>query len=53
MQYSTTASVDYQNQAKADVCTMWNQGTPFVAGKYTAEIYQDGYLIGKQNFELK
>jgi len=53
MQYSNTANVDYQNQAKASVCTMWSQGTPFVAGKYTAEIYEDGYLIGKQNFELK
>jgi hypothetical protein len=53
MQYSTTASVDYQNQAKTNVCSMWSQQTPFVAGNYTAEIYQDGYLIGKQNFELK
>jgi peptidoglycan hydrolase CwlO-like protein len=53
MQYSTTASVDYANQAKAGVCSMWSQSTPFAVGKYTAEIYQDGYLIGKQNFELK
>lgn len=53
MQYSTTATVDYANQAKTGVCSMWSQGTPFAAGKYTAEIYEDGYLIGKQNFELK
>ena len=53
MQYTTTASVDYANQAKTNVCSMWSQQSPFVAGKYTAEIYQDGYLIGKQNFELK
>lgn len=53
MQYTTTASTDYQNQAKSNVCTEWSQTTPFAAGKYVAEIYEDGYLIGKQNFELK
>jgi peptidoglycan hydrolase CwlO-like protein len=53
MQYTSTATVDYANQAKTGVCSMWSQSTPFAAGKYTAEIYQDGYLIGKQSFELK
>jgi len=53
MQYTTSTSVDYQNQAKSDVCTMWTPGSALSEGKYTAEIYQDGYLIGKQNFELK
>ncbi|MEO5674145.1 MAG: hypothetical protein ABIQ74_05820, partial [Chitinophagales bacterium] len=52
MQYTTTATMDYQQQSK-NVCAKWNQNTPFAKGKYNAEIYQDGYLIGKQSFEFK
>ena len=53
MQYSTTTTIDYQQNAQAGICTKWNQSAPFQAGNYSAEIYQDGYLIGKQNFALK
>jgi len=53
MQYTTTATIDYQQHAQADICTKWSQSTPFKAGNYTAEIYQDGYLIGAQSFALK
>ncbi len=52
MQYTSSASMDYQ-QAKGNVCSLWNQNLPFVKGIYNAEIYQDGYLIGKQSFTLK
>ncbi len=52
MLYTTSATIDYDNQPK-DVCVHWNQKEPFTEGKYTAEIYQDGYLVGKQNFEMK
>jgi len=53
MQYTTSLSADYQQQSQAGLCAVWNQSTPFQEGKYTAEIYQDGYLTGKQVFELK
>jgi len=53
MQYTTTTTIDYQQHAQAGICTKWSQSTPFHAGNYTAEIYQDGYLIGSQNFALK
>jgi hypothetical protein len=53
IQYSTSLTADYQQQAQTGLCTVWNQGTPFQEGNYTAEIYQDGYLTGKQMFELK
>ena len=53
MQYTTTTTVDYQQHAQAGLCTKWSQSTPFHPGNYTAEIYQDGYLIGSQTFALK
>lgn len=53
MQYTTSTTVDYQQQAQAGLCTKWSQTTPFQVGNYTAEIYQDGYLLGKQTLALK
>ncbi len=53
MQYTTTSTIDYQQQSQAGVCTKLNQPAAFQPGTYTAEIYQDGYLIGKQSFTLK
>lgn len=53
MQYTTTTTIDYQQHAQAGICTKWSQAAPFKAGNYSAEIYQDGYLIGKQNFALR
>ena len=50
--YTTTASANY-NQTKQNVCSHWNQSTGFQPGKYIAEIYQDGYLVGKKDLELK
>lgn len=52
MQYTTTATTDYE-QAPKQVCSNWSQSTGFTAGHYTAEIYQDGYLVGKTSFDLK
>jgi hypothetical protein len=53
MQYTTSLTADYQQAAQAGLCAVWNQSTAFQEGKYTAEIYQDGYLTGQQVFELK
>jgi len=52
MQYTTTAVVNYDQQPK-QVCTNWSQATPFASGHYNAEIYQDGYLVGRSGFDLK
>jgi hypothetical protein len=51
-QYTTVANVDYKQQ-RDNVCVNWSQGTPFESGKYVAEIYQDGYLVGKKECELR
>lgn len=51
-QYTTSTTVDYDQKAK-NVCTYWQQTTPYVKGNYTAEVYQDGYLLSSQKFELK
>lgn len=53
IQYTTQATTDYSKQAKQGICTHWSQATPYTEGKYMAEIYQDGYLVGKKEFELK
>lgn len=52
MQYTTTAAVNYDQQVK-NVCSNWTQSSPFTVGHYTAEIYQEGYLVGKSSFDLK
>jgi hypothetical protein len=51
-QYTTAATVDYK-QERQSVCTNWSQNNAFEPGTYTAEIYQDGYLVGKKEFALK
>jgi len=53
VQYTTSLTADYQQESQAGLCAVWSQTTPFQEGKYTAEIYQDGYLTGKQVLELK
>jgi len=52
IQYTTTATLDY-NQSATNTCAYWEQSSPYTKGTYTAEIYQDGYLIGTQKFDLK
>jgi hypothetical protein len=51
-QYTTSTTVQYDQQAK-NVCTYWQQTTPYAKGDYSAEIYQDGYLLSTKKFELK
>ncbi|MBA3649178.1 MAG: hypothetical protein H0W62_11620 [Chitinophagales bacterium] len=52
-QYSTSTTMEYDQTAKSNVCTYWQQTTPFAKGSYTAEIYQDGYLVGNTKMQLK
>lgn len=50
--FTTTAVCQYSNSA-TDVCGAWQPGQDFVKGKYTVEIYNKGYLVGKSAFNLK
>jgi len=52
VQYTNTATLNYDQTSK-QVCSNWSQSTPLNAGHYSAEIYQDGYLVGKTAFDLK
>jgi len=51
-QFTTSTQVNYDQQAK-NVCTYWQQTAPYTKGNYSAELYQDGYMIGTTKFELK
>ncbi|MEN9448337.1 MAG: hypothetical protein RJA25_1627 [Bacteroidota bacterium] len=50
--YTYTISPDYQNETKT-VCSYWSQTFKFVAGKYSVEVYQKGFLIGQSSFVMK
>jgi len=52
MKYTTKATIDYQNQSE-NYCMYWEQNSPFEKGNYTAEIYNEGYLIGSGAFSIK
>ena len=53
MQYTTKTEIDYK-QAAQNVCMYWGGSAGgFPKGKYTAELYQDGYKIGTSAFTLK
>jgi len=51
-QYSMKKSIDFK-QEDATVTMYWEQNTPFDAGTYTVELFQDGYSLGTTTFELK
>jgi hypothetical protein len=51
-QYTMQTTIDYNKQAQ-NVCSYWQQTAPYATGQYTAEVYQDGYMIGTTNFKLK
>ncbi len=52
LQSTMTSSIQYANQPQ-QVCSSWKQHVPFVKGNYSTEIYQDGYLVASEKFELK
>ncbi len=52
IQYTMSTAVDYEQETK-EVCVDWEQSIPFQKGSYTLELYQDGYLVGKNEFLLK
>jgi hypothetical protein len=50
IKYTKEAKFDYDNSNKK-VCIYWSNNIT-ASGKYTAEIYQDGYRIGETSFTL-
>lgn len=51
IKYTQEASFNYENKNKK-VCIYWSHNVD-QSGEYTAEIYQDGYLLGSNFVELK
>jgi len=52
MQYSCKGTTAYDQTSKTIVMP-YHQTIPFQAGKYSLELYQDGFLIGTSSLELK
>jgi hypothetical protein len=51
VKYTKQATFSYENKNKK-VCIYWSHNVD-QSGEYTAEIYQDGYLLGSSFVELK
>ena len=51
-QYTMKKSIDY-NQSSQNITMYWEQNTPYDAGDYTIELYQDGYKLGETTLTLK
>ena len=51
--YTAKQTVRYEQKSQ-NICIYWgNIDSIFVGGKYTIELYQDGYSVGKNEFILK
>ena len=51
-QYTASKTISY-NQQKQHVEIEWSSTNGFDIGNYSAEVYQDGYIIGKGTIKLK
>lgn len=52
MQYTTKATFDYSNKVKP-VCIYWSQPQAYASGTYKVHFYQNGYLLGSYEYDLK
>ncbi|MEZ4883696.1 MAG: hypothetical protein R3E32_03075 [Chitinophagales bacterium] len=52
IKYTIKGAIDY-NGKRNNYCMFWEQGTPLVSGSYSAELYHEGYLIGRNNVSFK
>jgi hypothetical protein len=52
IQYSTSTNVNYERKAM-NACSEWKQTAPYSKGIYIVNIYEDGYLVGTQKWEMK
>lgn len=51
--YTTQKTVNYNTGEDKTVTIDWKQNSEFKPGKYTVEVYEKGYLIGKGNVTLE
>jgi len=51
--YTNRFTFDFLNDPSQRFCTYWEQAAEFASGRYKAEVYHKGYLIGTADFELK
>lgn len=52
MRYSFTRSIDY-NRDEVENCFVWNPNIPLQSGTYEIEVYNKGFLAGKETFKLR
>lgn len=52
MKYTLKGAIDY-NGKRDNYCMFWEQNSPLSGGNYTAELYHEGYLIGRNSVNLK
>jgi hypothetical protein len=50
--YTCKKTIEF-NQAPQNVTVYWDKGSDYAKGKYTIELFADGFQIGKSEFELK
>ena len=43
----------FYEQMPATACLYWDESSSYLPGKYTIQVYQDGYLVGENKFYLK
>lgn len=52
VRYTQVQEVDYANE-EIQTCFYWEPNTSFSTGEYEIEVYNKGFLAGKQKFTLK
>jgi regulator of replication initiation timing len=52
VRYTTSGEVAYDNKA-TNACIDWTLANPLTKGLYEVEIFNNGFLVGKTNFQLK
>lgn len=52
MRYSFARTIEY-TQEENEVCVVWNPAIPFPKGTYEVEVYNKGFLAGKESVRLR
>jgi len=50
--YSTKRPVDFNQEAQS-IVIYWSRGSEFLKGQFKVELYCEGFLIGRSEFELR
>lgn len=51
--YTTSVTMDYAGEDRQSYCVYWDPGESFNAGDYEVMIFNQGYCVGKNEFNLK